>query len=142
MSAQHYYNEQGHGIEMLCFFINKSHPLDNRSIQNIISSMQSLTFLDTEDWHRNQDKLENYNLRLSWVGQEMSPSFLIHLAQMKLSKSFYAKDIKYLQLSHTASGTSFVTLGDPHFWSWMLRWVERFTFWGCCCCQTTPQALL
>jgi hypothetical protein len=52
------------------------------------------------------NKLENYNLQLSWVGQEMSPSFLIHLAQMQLSKSRHAKDIESLQLSLTAFGST------------------------------------
>jgi hypothetical protein len=31
MTAQCYHMEQGHGIEMLRFLVNKFHPLDNRS---------------------------------------------------------------------------------------------------------------
>ncbi len=112
MSAQRYYMEQGRSIEMLRFLVNKFHPLDSRSIQNIITSMQSLQLLDSEDLHIYKGKLENYNLQLSWVGQEMSPSFILHLAQTQLSKSRYAKDIESLQLSHTASGTTFASLDD------------------------------
>ncbi len=78
----------------------------------LVSSMQSLELLDSEDLCVYKDKLENYNLQLSWVGQEMSPSFLVFLAQSQLGKSRYSKDIEALQLSHTASGTSFTTLDD------------------------------
>jgi hypothetical protein len=74
--------------------------------------MQTLILLDTEDLNEYWNKLENYNLQLSWVGQEMSPSFLIHLAQMQPSKSHYAKDIESLQFSSTTSGTSFTVLND------------------------------
>ncbi len=42
----------------------------------------------------------------------MSPSFIVFLAQSQLSKSRYQKDIEALQLSHTASGTSFKSLDD------------------------------
>jgi hypothetical protein len=42
----------------------------------------------------------------------MSPSFLVYLAQSQLSKSRYKTDIESLQMSHTASGTSFKSLDD------------------------------
>ncbi len=112
MTAQRYYLEGGHGIEMIKALVNKFHPLDNREIQNIISSMQTLVLLDSEDLSIYRDKLENYNLQLSWVGQEMSDSFLVFLAQSQLSKSRYKDDIAALQMSHTASGTSFTSLDD------------------------------
>jgi hypothetical protein len=86
--------------------------MDNNAIQNIISSMQALVLLDTEDLSVYRDKLENYNLQLSWVNQDMSSSFLVHLAQTQLSKSRYKHDIEALQISHTASGTSFTSLAD------------------------------
>jgi hypothetical protein len=69
--------------------------------------MQNLTLADTEDLSTYWDKLENYNLQRSWVSQEMSPSFIVYLAQSQVSKSHYQKDIEALQLFHTASGTSF-----------------------------------
>jgi hypothetical protein len=112
LSAQQYYLEGGRGIEMVRALVNKFHPLDDNAIQNIISSMQTLTLLDTEDLNIYRDKLENYNLQLSWVGQDMSPSFLVHLAQTQLGKSRYKNDIEVLQMSHTASGTSFKSLAD------------------------------
>jgi len=87
LTAQRYYLEGGRGIEMIKALVDKFHPMDERAIQTIISSMQSLTLVDTEDLSVYQDKLENYNLQLSWVGQEMSPSFLVYLAQSQLSKS-------------------------------------------------------
>jgi hypothetical protein len=74
--------------------------------------MQTLVLLDTEDLSVYKDKLENYNLQLSWGGQEMSPSILVHLAQTQLGKSRYKTDIEALQMSHTASGTSFTSLTD------------------------------
>jgi len=49
---------------------------------------------------------------LSWVGQGMPEPCLIHLAQVQLKKSRYAKDIEALQISNTASGTSFHSLHD------------------------------
>jgi hypothetical protein len=49
--------------------------------------MQTLVLLDTKDLSVCKDKLENYNLQLLWVGQEMSPSFLVHLAQTQIGKS-------------------------------------------------------
>jgi hypothetical protein len=109
LTAQNYYLEGGRGIEMLKAQVNKFHPLDNNAIQNIISSMQNLVLLDTEDLSSYKDKLENYNLQLSWVGQEMSSSFLVHLAQTQLGKSRYKNDIEALQMSHTAAGTSFTS---------------------------------
>jgi hypothetical protein len=107
LTAQRYYLEGGRGIEMIKALVDKFHHMDERAIQTIISFMQSLTLVDTEDLSVYRDKLENYNLQLSWVGQEMSPSFLVYLAQSQLSKSLYQKDIESLQMSHTASGTSF-----------------------------------
>jgi hypothetical protein len=112
MKAQRYYLEGGRGIEMIQALVNKFHPMDNRAIHTIISSMQSLTLVDTEELSVYKDKLENYNLQLSWVGQEMSPSFLVFLAQSQLGKSRYKKDIEALQHSYTASGTSFLSLDD------------------------------
>jgi hypothetical protein len=112
LSSQHYYLEGGRGIEMIRALVNKFHLLDNNAIQNIISLMQNLVLLDTEDLSTYKDKHDNYNLQLSWVGQEMSPSFLIHLAQTQLGKSRYKHDIEALQMSHSASGTSFTSLAD------------------------------
>jgi hypothetical protein len=112
LKSQQYYLEGGHGIEMVKALVNKFHPMDNNAIQNIISSMQALVLLDTEDLSVYRDKLENYNLQLSWVNQDMSPSFLVHLAQTQLRKSRYKDDIEALQMSHTASGTSFMSLAD------------------------------
>jgi len=97
---------------MIRALVDKFHPMVDRAIQSIISSMQSIALADTEDLSTYRDKLENYNLQLSWVGQEMSPSFLVYLAQSQLSKSRYQKDIESLQMSHTASGTSFKSLDD------------------------------
>jgi hypothetical protein len=97
---------------MIRAWVNKFHPLDDNAIQHIISSMQTFTLLDTKDLSIYHDKLENYNLQLSWVGQNMSPSFLVHLAQTQLGKSRYKNDIEALQMSHTTSGTSFKTLAD------------------------------
>jgi len=112
MPAQRYYLEGGRGIEMVKALVNKFHPMDNRAIQNIISSMQSLSLGDLEDLSVYRDKLENFNLQLSWVSQEMSPLFLVYLAQSQLGKSRYKADIEALQMSHTASGTSFTSLDD------------------------------
>jgi hypothetical protein len=112
LKAQQFYLEGGHGIEMIKALVNKFHPLDDNAIQNIITSMQALVLLDTEDLSVYRDKLENYNLQLSWVNQDMSPSFLVHLAQTQLGKSRYKNDIEALQMSHTAAGTSFTSLAD------------------------------
>jgi hypothetical protein len=112
LAAQRFYLEGGKGIEMVKRLVDKFHPMDDRAIQAIISSMQSLVLADTEDLSSYRDKLENYNLQLSWVGQEMSLSFLVYLAQSQLSKSRYKTDIELLQMSHTASGTSFKSLDD------------------------------
>jgi hypothetical protein len=112
MTAQHYYLEGGRGIKMIKSLVNKFHPFDNNAIQSIISSMRSLELLDSEDLSVYKDKLENYNLQLSWVGQEMSPSFLVHLAQTHLRQSRKKQDIEALQKSHTASGTAFLSLDD------------------------------
>jgi hypothetical protein len=103
---------QGTDVEMLHALVNIFHCLDNRAIQNIITLMQTLQLQDYEDLNVYRDKLENFNLQLSWVGQEMSSSFLVFLAQSQLAKSHYKKDIEALQLSHTASGTSFTSLDD------------------------------
>jgi hypothetical protein len=112
LSAQHYYLEGGQGIEMVKALADKFRPMDDRAIQIIISSMQNLTLADNEDFSVYKDKLKNYNLQLSWVGQEMSTSFIVYLAKSQLSKSCYHKDIKSLQLSHMASGSSFKSLDD------------------------------
>jgi hypothetical protein len=41
LSAQRYYLEGGRGIEMIKALVDKFHPMDDRAIQSIISSMQS-----------------------------------------------------------------------------------------------------
>jgi len=51
-------------------------------------------------------------MQLSWVGQGMPESYLIHLAQVQLKTSRYSKDIEALQILNTASGTSFRSLQD------------------------------
>jgi hypothetical protein len=91
LNSQKYYLEGGRGIEMIQALVSKFHPLDDGAIQQIISSMQNLELLDSEDLNTYKDKLENFNLQLSWVGQEMSPSFLVFLAQSQLGKSRYAQ---------------------------------------------------
>jgi hypothetical protein len=48
---------------------------------------------------------------VGWTGDEPL-TFLVYLAQSQLSKSRYQKDIESLQLSHTASGSSFISLDD------------------------------
>jgi len=51
-------------------------------------------------------------MQLAWASQGMPESYLIHLAQNQLKISRYAKDIDALQISNTASGTSFHSLHD------------------------------
>jgi hypothetical protein len=55
---------------MINALVDKFHPLDAHAIQNIVSSMQTLELSGMEDLSNYRDKLENYNLQLSWVGQE------------------------------------------------------------------------
>ncbi len=97
---------------MVKALVDKFHPMDNGAIQALMSSMQNLQLLDNEDLSVYKDKLENLNLQLSWVGQGMPESYLIHLAQSQLKKSRYGKDIEAIQISNTASGTSFWSLHD------------------------------
>jgi hypothetical protein len=77
-----------------------------------MSSMQNLQLSDSEDLIVYRDKLENLNFQLSWVGQGILESYLIHLAQYQPKTSRYGKDIEALQISNTASGTSFHSLQD------------------------------
>jgi len=112
LNAQHDYLAGGHGIKMIKALVDKYHPLDNGKIQSIMASMQNLQLPDSKDLSKYRDKLENLNLQLSWVGQGMPESYLIHLAQTQLKMSRYGKDIEALQISNTASGTSFNTLQD------------------------------
>jgi hypothetical protein len=49
-----------------------------------MSSLQSLQLHDNEDLSTYKDKMENLNMQLSWVGQGMPESYLIHLAQTQL----------------------------------------------------------
>jgi hypothetical protein len=65
MNAQRIYMEAGRGIEMIKVLADKFHPMDDRAIQNIISSMQNLVLADTDDLSEYWDKLENFNLQLS-----------------------------------------------------------------------------
>jgi len=111
-NAQHFYLSGGRGIEMIKALVHKFHPLDAGAIQAIMSSMQSLQLSDSEDLSIYRDKLENLNLQLSWVGQGMNESYPLHLAQHQLKSSRYGKDIEALQISNTASGTSFSSLQD------------------------------
>jgi hypothetical protein len=80
LNAQHYYLGGGRGIEMIKALVDKFHPLDAGAIQSIMSSIQNLQLQDSEDLNIYRDKLENLNLQLSWVGQGMPESCLIHLA--------------------------------------------------------------
>jgi len=81
LKAQHYHLGGGHGIEMIKALVDKFHPMDSGAIQALMSSMQILQLLDIEDLSVYHEKLENLNLQLSWVGQGMPESYLIHLAQ-------------------------------------------------------------
>jgi hypothetical protein len=65
LKAQHYYLGGRHGIEMIKALVDKFHPMDSGAIQALMSSMQSLQLLDTEDLSVYRDKLENLNLQLS-----------------------------------------------------------------------------
>jgi hypothetical protein len=112
LNAQHYYLGGGRGIEMIKALVDKFHPLEAGAIQSIMSSKQILQLQDSGDLNIYRDKLENLNLQLSWVGQGMPESYLIHLAQLQLKKSRYSKDIDALQISNTASGTSFQSLHE------------------------------
>ncbi len=107
LNAQHYCLSGGQGIKMIKALVDKFHPLDNGAIQSLVSSMQNLQLLDSENLNTYRDKLENLSLQLSWVGQGMPESYLIHLAQHPLKKSRYNKIIEALQISNKASGTSF-----------------------------------
>jgi hypothetical protein len=49
LNAQHYYLGGGCGIEMIKALVDKFHPMDSGAIQALMSSMQSLQLLDTED---------------------------------------------------------------------------------------------
>ncbi len=84
LNAQHYYLRGGRGIEMIKALVDKFHPLDNGAIQSIMSSLQSLQLQDNEDLSTYKDKMDNLNMQLSWVGQGMPESYLIHLAQVQL----------------------------------------------------------
>jgi hypothetical protein len=97
---------------MIKALVDKFHLLDDGAIQSIMSSVQNLQLLDSEDLSIYKDKLENLNLQLSWVGQGMHESYFIHLAQHQLKKSHHGKNIEALQISNTASGTSFCSLCD------------------------------
>jgi hypothetical protein len=112
LNAQHYYLAGGRGIEMIKALVDKYHPLDNGAIQSIMATMQNLQLHDSDDLSKYKDKLENLNLQLSWVGQGIPESYLIHRAQTQLKTSRYGKDIEALQISNTASGTSFNSLHE------------------------------
>jgi len=103
LNAQHYYLGGGRGIEMIKALMDKYNPLDNGAIQSIMATMQNLQLHDSDDLSKYKDKLDNLNLQLSWVGQGMLESYLIHLAQSQLKTSRY---------SNTASGTSFNSLHE------------------------------
>jgi hypothetical protein len=45
MPAQRYYMEQGHGIEMLHFLVNKFHPLDSRLFKILLCPCSLSNFL-------------------------------------------------------------------------------------------------
>jgi len=112
LNAQHCYLGGGRGIEMIKALMDKYNPLDNGAIQSIMATMQNLQLHDSDDLSKYKDKLDNLNLQLSWVGQGMLESYLIHLAQSQLKTSRYGKDIEALQISNTASGTSFNSLHE------------------------------
>jgi hypothetical protein len=112
LHAQKFYLGGGRGIEMICALADKFNPLDAGAVQSIMSTMQNLTLLDTEDLSVFKDKLENLNLQLTWVGQGMSDSDLVYLAQLQLKTFRYKSDIEALQISNTAAGNSFHSLSD------------------------------
>jgi hypothetical protein len=68
LHAQQFYLGGGRGVEMVHALADKFNPLDARAVQSIMSAIQPLTLLDTEDLSIFKDKLENYNLQLTWVG--------------------------------------------------------------------------
>jgi hypothetical protein len=112
LHAQQFYLGGGRGIEMIRALADKFNPLDAGAVQSIMSTMQNLTLLDTEDLSVFKDKLENLNLQLTWVGQGMSDSDLVYLAQLQLKTFRYKSDIEALQISNTAAGNSFHSLSD------------------------------
>jgi len=97
---------------MIRALVSKFNPLDEGAVQALMLLIQSLELLDTEDLCVYHDKLENLHLQLSWVGQGMSESHIVYLAQTHLKKSRYKKDIDALQISNTASGVTFGLLHE------------------------------
>ncbi len=89
LHAQQFYLGGDRGVEMVRTLADKFNPLDAGAVQSIMATVQNLTLLDTEDLSTYKDKLENYNLQLAWVGQGMSDSHLVYLAQLQLKKSRY-----------------------------------------------------
>ena len=51
--------------------------------------------------------IADFNMQLSWCNQGMTPEYLVFHAMKQLSKSHYKTEIESLQLSNTASGSSF-----------------------------------
>jgi hypothetical protein len=94
--------------------------------------MQNLTLLDTEDLSVCKDKLESFNLQLTWVGQSMSESHLVYQAQLQLKTSRYQKDVEALLVSNTAARTSFTTLSEfcTGLWTQTSRSFEETSVWG------------
>jgi len=52
----------GRGIKMIKALVAKFHPLDNGSIQSIMTSLQNLQLPDSNDLSKYRDKLENLNM--------------------------------------------------------------------------------
>jgi hypothetical protein len=50
------------GIKMIKALVAKFHPLDNGSIQSIMTSLQNLQLPDSNDLSKYRDKLENLNM--------------------------------------------------------------------------------
>jgi len=141
LNAQHYYLGGGRGIEMIKALVDKFHPMDSGAIQALMSSMHSLQLLDTEDLSVYREKLENLNLQLSWVGQGMPESYLIHLSQSQLKKSRYGKDIDALQISNTASGLSFRSLHDFFLGLECLDCLRGLPYGGAAVTKSTPKLI-
>jgi hypothetical protein len=107
-----YYVLGGRGIEMLHLLTRKFNPLDMDAVGEMLTELQSLQLLDTEDLSVLINKVDDICCRLAMVNQNPPESFMVHHVQNVLKTSRYGPELIVLLRTHAANRTAFRTIDE------------------------------
>ena len=102
--------EGGRGIEMLHLLAATFNPMDSNKRRTLLIKLISATLPDDMELLEFINSLKDTNMQLAWCGTGMPEDLLVDIAMHRLESSHYKRDVDQVQISHTATGSSYHTL--------------------------------